>query len=42
MTVSIMLHMPSNATIEDLLDAILVYNVTFFTQVPYRKEREIG
>ena len=29
MTVSIMLHMPSNATIEDLLDAILVYNVTF-------------
>ena len=29
MTVSIKLNMPSNATIEDLLDAILVYNVTF-------------
>ena len=42
MTVSIKLNMPSNATIEDLLDVILVYNVTFVTQVPYRKEREFG
>ena len=41
MTVSIMLNMPSNATIEDLLDVMLVYNVTFL-KVPYRKEREIG
>ena len=29
MTVSINLNMPSNATIEDLLDVILVYNVTY-------------
>ena len=29
MTVSIMLNMPSNTTIEDLLDVILVYNVTY-------------